>query len=442
MSPTAAVGDIIGKIDGALGYLTGSNSFHESISLSVENENMCKTKTKFSDVQPERLTNTSEKKSQNQETIVNTNAKENTTHINAQNTSRTALKETQTLATLATEVTEDMTHQSNKSNATETETGISIDELNASTNFNKICNERLEEYGLPLKIFTGGNLCQPYVSLSYLDTLTQPSVHGYMIGATNDLFLHRKGLADVIIRKIDGDYRIDIQEPELKKALQLSTEDLRFTENLVQHACDVPDHLKSDEPDVFLDGIGWEGGDEWVRAQFRFYIVCLLRTVINRENPSQSNQFNATFIDMWKKTKNYRAWRRFRRQTLSARDVTDGNDTLQQIIPGHPYAGTSKLTHDISLHVKNAMQNTESGKRVSKAVASTGQAVSKGLSSAKSTFSSFSSLFSSNRQNDSANSINTLENATNTSPKTTKSTRAPMQKEINETNGDYVTASE
>ena len=59
------------------------------------------------------------------------------------------------------------------------------------------------------------------------------------------------------IKKIDEDYRLDVQDPELKKALHLTTEDLRFTENLVQHVCDVPEYLKSDEPDVFLDGIGW-----------------------------------------------------------------------------------------------------------------------------------------------------------------------------------------
>ena len=80
---------------------------------------------------------------------------------------------------------------------------------------------------------------------------------------------------------------------------------------------------------------------------------------------------------------------------MKNKGTTDSKDVMQQIIPGHPYAGNSKffITHDISLHVKNAMQNTESGKRVSKAVASTGQAMSKGLSSAKSTLSSFSSLF-------------------------------------------------
>merc|ERR1712228_492577 len=125
---------------------------------------------------------------------------------------------------------------------------------------------------------------------------------------------------------------------------------------------------------------------------------------------------------MWKQTKNYRAWRRHRKHIISTKDVNVDDDALQQIIPGHPYAGMSKffIPHDISLHVKNAMQNTESGKRVSKAVASTGQAVSKGLSSAKSTLSSLFSLFGSKNSN--ANGVNLsasgeLENIPKDSPK-------------------------
>jgi hypothetical protein len=40
----------------------------------------------------------------------------------------------------------------------------------------------VDAVGLPLQIFTGGNLCHPYLSLSYLDSLFQPSIRGYIIG--------------------------------------------------------------------------------------------------------------------------------------------------------------------------------------------------------------------------------------------------------------------
>ena len=420
----------MGKIDGAIGYLTGSQS-HDDVSkpssgIKEERRTMEKNPSPETDKssksinEPSQICVESDKMQPDQKNLA----------LNLQVNYRSASKEKDTIevAQEAHEESVEIRHSKAKD--------LDVQEYPVSTNFSKICNANLEDFGLPLKLFTGGNLCHPYVSLTYLDTLTQPSVHGYIIGATNDLFLHRKGLTDVIIKKVEDDYRLDVQDQELRKALQLTTEDLRFTENLIQHVCDVPGNLKTDEPDVFLDGIGWEGGDEWVRAQFRFYIICLLRTVINRESPSQSNHFNGTFIQMWKKTKNYRAWRRFRRQIVKNKDASEADDVMLQIIPGHPYAGNSKffITHDISLHVKNAMQNTESGKRVSKAVASTGQAMSKGLSSAKSTLSSFSSLFGSKSSN--SNGLTPMgeaeESMSKTSPKIPKSNVTNSPNEINE----------
>ena len=47
-----------------------------------------------------------------------------------------------------------------------------------------------EEVGLPLRIFGRGNLCHPYLSLSYIDALSQPCVRGYIIGKFR--YNHRK----------------------------------------------------------------------------------------------------------------------------------------------------------------------------------------------------------------------------------------------------------
>ena len=127
-------------------------------------------------------------------------------------------------------------------------------------NFATVANMTSKDLGLPLNIFTGGNLCHPYLSLSYLDILCQPSIHGYMIGATNILFKQKKGIAEVVV-EIESD-KTEVQDPELKKALNLTTEDLRFVDNVIKH-------VSEESSDAFLDGVGWEGGDEWVRAQFR-----------------------------------------------------------------------------------------------------------------------------------------------------------------------------
>ena len=128
-------------------------------------------------------------------------------------------------------------------------------------NFATVANMSSKDLGLPLNVFTGGNLCHPYLSLSYLDILCQPSVHGYMIGATNILFKQKKGIAEVVV-EIESE-KCEVQDPELKKALTLTTEDLRFVDNVIKH-------VSEESSDAFLDGVGWEGGDEWVRAQFRY----------------------------------------------------------------------------------------------------------------------------------------------------------------------------
>ena len=87
---------------------------------------------------------------------------------------------------------------------------------------------------------------------------------------------------------VDGSPSVEISDAELRRALQLTTEDLRFADSVIRRVAGPPETAAAEGGgggrggggggDLFLDGVGWEGGDEWVRAQFRFYLVCLLRT--------------------------------------------------------------------------------------------------------------------------------------------------------------------
>ena len=130
-----------------------------------------------------------------------------------------------------------------------------------------------------------GYLCHPYLSLPYLDILTQPSIHGYVIGATNALFKAKKDLSDVLV-DIDED-NVMIKDPELRRALSLTTEDLRFIDNIIRI-------VSSDEQaGEFFEGSGWVGGDEWVRAQFRFYLSCLLRTSLLPQEAGEMHLYNS-----------------------------------------------------------------------------------------------------------------------------------------------------
>ncbi|XP_040570025.1 late secretory pathway protein AVL9 homolog [Lepeophtheirus salmonis] len=230
-----------------------------------------------------------------------------------------------------------------------------------------ILNLSTKDLNLPLKIFTEGNLCHPYLCLPFLDVLSDPSIRGYFIGATNILFKQKRGIYDVLV-DIQADNKIEISDPELKKYLALTTEDLRFMDNIVKH-------VSEENVDVFMDGVGWEGGDEWVRAQFRLYLVCLLRSSLE-----DVPEFNSSFLTAWKKTNNYKYW------------IESAPATLGDFPIGHPYSGQYSVS-DMKLHLTNSITNSEGGKRVSAAVANTGKAVAGGLSSAKGAFSSWIGSF-------------------------------------------------
>ena len=60
------------------------------------------------------------------------------------------------------------------------------------------------ECGLPLQIFSCGSYLQPYLSLTYLDVLTDPRVRSCLVGATNILFKQKKDLFDVIVEVINN----------------------------------------------------------------------------------------------------------------------------------------------------------------------------------------------------------------------------------------------
>ncbi|XP_021105807.1 late secretory pathway protein AVL9 homolog isoform X3 [Heterocephalus glaber] len=128
-----------------------------------------------------------------------------------------------------------------------------------------------DQYGMPLAIFTKGYLCLPYMALQQHHLLSDVTVRGFVAGATNILFRQQKHLSDAIVEVEEA--LIQIQDPELRKLLHPTTADLRFADFLVRHVTDHRD-------DVFLDGTGWEGGDEWIRAQFAVYTHALLAATL------------------------------------------------------------------------------------------------------------------------------------------------------------------
>ena len=183
-----------------------------------------------------------------------------------------------------------------------------------------------------------------------------------MIGATNALFKAKRDLSDVLV-DVDEDILV-IKDNELKRAISLTTEDLRFIDNIVKV-------VSSDEHNgEFFEGSSWVGGDEWIRAQFRFYLVCLMRTSLLPQEAGEMHLYNSHFMSQLRQTKFHRSW------------VRDPPVPVLGLVPGHPCSGAVAMS-DVRLRLSHTMTNTEGGKKVSAAVSNTGRAVAGGLGAAK-----------------------------------------------------------
>ncbi|XP_075936878.1 late secretory pathway protein AVL9 homolog isoform X1 [Anarhichas minor] len=239
-----------------------------------------------------------------------------------------------------------------------------------------------DQYGLPLPIFTKGYLCLPYMALQQHHLLSDVTVRGFVAGATNILFRQQRHLSDAIVEVEEGG--VHIQDPELRKILSLTTADLRFADYLLKHVTENRD-------DVFLDGTGWEGGDEWIRAQFTLYLHSLLSSALQQDNERLLADYGVPFVTAWKISHNYRVW------------FSNKHPAMAAITPGHPFQGQYSVA-DVKLRLSHSMQNSERGKKIGNAMMTTsrsvvqtgkavGQSVGGALTSAKSAMSSwFSTL--------------------------------------------------
>ncbi|KAM8882209.1 late secretory pathway protein AVL9 homolog [Synchiropus picturatus] len=240
-----------------------------------------------------------------------------------------------------------------------------------------------DQYGLPLAIFTKGYLCLPYMALQQHHLLSDVTVRGFVAGATNILFRQQRHLSDAVVEVEDA--AIHIQDPELRKVLSLTTADLRFADYLVKHVTENRD-------DVFLDGTGWEGGDEWIRAQFTLYLHSLLSSVLQPDSERLLVDYGAGFVGAWKNTHNFRVW------------FSNKHVAMTTVTPGHLFQGHYSVA-DVKLRLSHSVQNSERGKKIGNAMMTTsrsvvqtgkivGQSVGGALTSAKSAMSSWFSTLS------------------------------------------------
>lgn len=171
-------------------------------------------------------------------------------------------------------------------------------------------------WNAPIPIFTNGTLCLPYLSLPYLDLLSDPAVNGFVIGTSNILFRQKRQLMDVFI-DIEQ-CTIEAHDPELRRQISLSTEDLRFIDFIVRN-------VQFPKEDA-------EGSEQWIRKQFQGYMLAMLRTaVLAPEGSKEMEHFNSNFMAQWKQTDGFNRW---------LNHPKSSECTFDQVSSGHPFAGT------------------------------------------------------------------------------------------------------
>ncbi|XP_070566717.1 late secretory pathway protein AVL9 homolog [Ptychodera flava] len=223
------------------------------------------------------------------------------------------------------------------------------DEEYTIINSPRLPNYQMDNFGFPLALFTKGSVCHPYISLQQHDLLQDINVRSFLIGATNCLYKQKKHLLDIIIDLEDN--KIQIQDNELRKQLNLSTADLRFADVLVRN-------VLNEKENTFLDPTGWEGGEEWLRRQFKLYVQALLATVEFSDDEDDLHDFNVNFVKAWKTTHNYRVWKNVDHSAITKEHQK------------HPCHGNLSVS-DMRLRLRS----TDQGRKISNAVSKTGSAV-------------------------------------------------------------------
>lgn len=179
------------------------------------------------------------------------------------------------------------------------------------------------DFFAPMQLFKNGYLCLPFISLQYIDVIAGKKHNGFIAGASNVLFQQKKNFLDIIVDV--SSQNIDIIDLELKKSIQLTTEDLRFFEHIMKG-------IESPRADTGI------GTDNWIRMQFESYFVSMLKTNYDSDNQRHLESFNEFFMDDWRKTNNYQDW--LAKKITFASKNPDGN-SFDSFPGGHPFMRTN-----------------------------------------------------------------------------------------------------
>lgn len=227
----------------------------------------------------------------------------------------------------------------------------------------ELLHMNMQDIGFPLQIFSRGSFCLPYLSITYLDLLSDPRVNSFVIGATNFLFKQRRELFDIVVDMDESLCEVDIVDSSLRKCLTLTTEDLRFIDHLNKHV--KPNSTKqqvNDEYDFLnADITKWIGSDEWIRNLFKMYTLYLLKA---SKCNSNTQAFNSSFVFAWRETNNYKIW-----------DSLGKSSVLANLKNKHPFSSTAKgyNFNDVKLRLSYAVNSSEKGKLINQTISGIGK---------------------------------------------------------------------
>lgn len=161
--------------------------------------------------------------------------------------------------------------------------------------------QKTDEFGFPLQVFVSPFNVQPYMCLQQMDALMGDNSY-LLVGVTNPLFQkqHSK-LCDLYVSLDDG--QIDISDPTLRKTLYLTSADLRFCDFVLRSVQDVRATMTNAQISCC-----WFGSNEWVKSQYRLYLVSLLATSLG-SNKENLQEFGGNFMESWLKGFVYTNWK-------------------------------------------------------------------------------------------------------------------------------------
>ncbi|CAD5221296.1 unnamed protein product [Bursaphelenchus xylophilus] len=219
------------------------------------------------------------------------------------------------------------------------------------------------DYGFPLSIFTKGYLFHPYLSVNWIEQLRSDNVRGYCIGVTNGIFQSNKDLYDAYVTiDASGAGSINISDHKLQKLVDLTTQDVRFMQNILQG-------VENSTPSDFT------GNDDWVRVQVYSYI-CSLLIVGKNEKSEHCAEYNSEFLTAWRDTHNFRVWN------------AGNHEPMPDVVAEHPCSGPIGA-QDFLLIVGRKFNNSGQGRKVINTINSTAKYMSEQGSRLKSSFSTW-----------------------------------------------------